>query len=274
MKKTFSLIIIGVLFAGVIFSGCKNVDNTAGTITKTPLKPNYSKYTALAENLKASADSHKAYLEKNVKKSSAKAKFIKNEIAENFYGFTCDFDNNGTKEILLYSYNNKPENPENIYSVYTLKNNQPKIIASKKKNYISYVGKERGCVGIVSKNGKNYIFEVKSTSPTDFSEVRRTYDYKIYGVKNNELKKLRTARWVEVNTDVGKKYHKEFPQALTKSQYKIDGKKVAKNKFVSYFNSFKFTNLKKTASVEKDGFYITSTAANPNKLLKQVKNMK
>ena len=274
MKKAIFLAVLIAAVSCAALSGCKPMDNAVGTITKTPLYPNYSKYTPLAESLKADADNYKAYLEKNVKKSSAKAKYIKNEIAENFYGFTCDFDNNGTKEMLLYSYNNKPENPENIYSVYTLKNNQPQIIASKKKNYISYVGKERGCVGIVSKNGKNYILEVKSTSPTDFSEVRRTYDYKIYGVKNNELKKLRTARWVEVNTAVGKKYHKDFPKALTKSQYKIDGKKVDKSKFIKYFNSFKFTHLKKTTSLEKDGFYITSTAANPNKLLKQVKNMK
>ena len=275
MKTKASVILaaLSVLLSVTVFSGCVKSEDAVGTAMNIPIKTGYGMYESLASDLNAKADKYKKELESKLKKSSEKKSIVKREMSENFYGLLYDFDNNGTKELLTYSYNNKTEDPENLYSIYTIKNNQLKTVVKNRKNYISYVGNERGCVGIASKNGKNYLFEVKSNAPTDFSEVRRTYNYTVYNITGGGLKKLNTAKWVEVNSAIGKKYHKEYPKAYTKSQYKIDGKKVDKTKFMNFINSFKLKNLKKEKAVEKDGYYITSSASAPDKLLKQVKKI-
>lgn len=273
MKKLIPLLILSLLIITIAFSGCKDTDSAVGTITKTAVKSGYSQYKSIVKELNTAAKKYKKLLEKKVKKSSIKAKYIKREMAENYYGFLCDFDKNGTKELLTYSFNNKADNPENLFSIYTVKDNKLKALVKDKKNYISYVGNERGCVGVASKNGKNYLFEVRSSSPTDLSEVRRTYNYIFYAVKNGKLAKVKTAKWIEVNTALGKKYHKEFPKAYTESQYKVGGKKVDNAKFIKYLKTFKFTYIGKEKAKEKDGYYLTSSAPAPDKLLKQVEKL-
>ena len=149
--------------------------------------------------------------------------------------FLYDFDNDGTKELVMVYLGNYKSYQGHFLSVYTIKNNKVKTLI-KKKFLQAAASNPEEFAGVAKKGKTNYLFlQVRNNG--DVSEYQT---FKYYKIKNG---KISLKYKIKANFTAERNYYGKVGKI--KHSIKINGKKKTPSQLLKWQKGFKMSKVKR-----------------------------